>query len=79
MGCDEARVPMMKAMSKELRIVTVFRYAHIYPRAVRLLAEGVIDTSPVISHRFRFPHVEEAFRFASENRERAGKTMVGFD
>ena len=79
MGCDEASVPLMKAMSKELRIVTIFRYAGVYPRAVALLAEGRIDTRPIITDRFRFPRVDRALEFASKNRGRAAKTMVNFD
>jgi L-iditol 2-dehydrogenase len=75
-GCEEARLPLMKAMSKELRIVTVFRYAGLYKRAIRLLAEGVIDARPIVTHRFRFPRVDEALKFASENRDRAAKTMI---
>jgi len=79
MGCDQAAVPMMKAMSKELRIVTVFRYAGVYPKAVNLLAAGRIDVRPIITHRFGFPRVADALAFASANRDRAAKTMVTFE
>jgi D-xylulose reductase len=38
-----------KAQIKEARIENVFRYAHVYPRAVALLASGKIDVKPLIT------------------------------
>ncbi len=77
-GCDNLPVPLLRAMRKELHIFTVFRYAGTYPRALRLLAAGRIDPLPVITDRFEFPRVEEALRFASQHRDRSGKTLVNF-
>ncbi len=79
MAARTAAVPLIEAQAKELTIVPVFRYANVYGRAVSLLASGRIDTAPLVTHRFRFPEVEEALKFASENREVALKTMVVFD
>jgi L-iditol 2-dehydrogenase len=79
MASDTATVPLIEAQSKELSIVTVFRYANVYDRAVNLLASGKIDTEPLITHKFGFPEVEKALKFASENKEIALKTMVVFD
>ncbi len=79
MGSDLAQVPLVKAQSKELAIFTVFRYANVYGRAVSLLAGGKVSPQPLITHRFSFPKVEEALRFASENKEVSLKTMVVFD
>ena len=53
-----------KAQIKEARIETVFRYAHVYPRAVALLASGRIDVKPLITDRYAFADSVEAFDFA---------------
>lgn len=79
MAADAARLCVAKAQAKELLVTGVFRYANVYPAAVGLLAAGRIDTTPLITHRFRFPQVAEAMEFASRNREAALKTMVNFD
>jgi D-xylulose reductase len=53
-----------KAQIKEARIENVFRYAHVYPRAVALLASGKIDVKPLITDRYAFADSVEAFDFA---------------
>ena len=53
-----------KAQVKEARIENVFRYAHVYPRAVALLASGKIDVKPLITDRYAFADSVEAFDFA---------------
>ena len=39
--------------TKELRIETVFRYAHQYDRAIALMASGRVDLKPLICETFR--------------------------
>lgn len=46
---------------KEISLVTVFRYANVYDRAIALLAEGIIDVKPLISATFDFGDSIEAF------------------
>jgi D-xylulose reductase len=53
-----------KAQVKEIRVENVFRYAHVYPRAVGMLASGRIDVKPLITNRFAFEESVEAFDFA---------------
>ncbi|MDT8262808.1 zinc-binding dehydrogenase, partial [Roseomonas sp. DSM 102946] len=67
------------AQVKELRIENVFRYAHVFPRAVALLASGKIDVKPLISRTFPFEQSVEAFEFAAEGRPEAIKTQIAFD
>jgi D-xylulose reductase len=52
------------ASIKEARVEHVFRYAHVYPRAVAMLASGSIDVSPLITDHFAFADSIEAFDFA---------------
>jgi L-iditol 2-dehydrogenase len=68
--------PVEIVMEKELDLRGINRYCNTYPRAVSLLASGKLDVSPLITHRFSFAEVCEAFKFASENREATLKVMV---
>ena len=52
------------ASVKEARVEHVFRYAHVYPRAVAMLASGAIDVSPLITDHFAFAESIEAFDYA---------------
>lgn len=53
-----------KAQVKEARVESIFRYAHVYPRAVAMIASGKIDVKPLITDRFSFKDSLEAFDFA---------------
>jgi D-xylulose reductase len=53
-----------KAQVKEVRVENIFRYAHVYPRAVAMMASGKIDVKPLITDRFAFKDSVEAFDFA---------------
>ena len=53
-----------KAQIKEARVESIFRYAHVYPRAVAMIASGKIDVKPLITDRFSFENSVEAFDFA---------------
>ena len=79
MAAAEVQVPMFRAQAKEAFITGVWRYANVYPTAVNLLAAGKLDTEPLITHRFPFPEVEEATKFAAGNKMASLKTMVNFD
>lgn len=52
------------AMVKEARVEHVFRYAHVYPRAIALMASGKLNVKPLITDTFRFEESVEAFDFA---------------
>ena len=52
------------ASVKEARVEHVFRYAHVYPRTVAMLASGKIDVGPLITDHFAFADSIEAFDFA---------------
>ncbi len=53
------------AQVKEARVEHVFRYAHVYPRALALMASGKIDVKPLITDRFTFDESVKAFEFAA--------------
>ena len=54
-----------KAMVREARVEHVFRYAHVFPRCVAMLASGAIDVKPLITRTFGFDDSVEAFELAA--------------
>ncbi len=52
------------AQVKEARVEHVFRYAHVYPRALALMGSGKIDVKPLITDTFGFEDSVRAFDFA---------------
>ena len=64
------------ASTKEIRIETVFRYAHQYERAIALMASGRVDLKPLISETFPFEDSIEAFDRAVEARPADVKLQI---
>jgi L-iditol 2-dehydrogenase len=52
------------ARRKGLTLVLVRRMNHAYPRAIRLVEQGLIDVSSVVTHRYPLERVDEAFTAA---------------
>jgi D-xylulose reductase len=61
---------------KEVRIEHVFRYAHVFPRCIAMLASGSIDVAPLITETFPFERSVEAFEFAARQPEGTVKVQI---
>jgi len=56
-----------RVMMKELSFIGTYGYVWTtWPRSLRLLAEGKIDTEAIVSHEFPLHRFEEAFRTSQE-------------
>ena len=64
------------AISKEVRIETVFRYANLFDRALGLIASGKIDLRPLISGTFEFGESIKAFERAASGRPTDVKLQI---
>jgi D-xylulose reductase len=64
------------ASTKEVRMETVFRYAHQYDRAIALMASGRVDLKPLISATFPFAESIVAFDRAVEARPTDVKLQI---
>lgn len=53
------------AMVREARVENIFRYAHVFPRCVAMLASGAIDVKPLITRSFDFKDSVQAFEIAA--------------
>jgi D-xylulose reductase len=67
------------ASTKEVRIETVFRYAHQYDRSIALIASGRVDLKPLISETFGFEDSVKAFDRAKEARPSDVKLQITMD
>ncbi|MGO4567864.1 NAD(P)-dependent alcohol dehydrogenase [Rhizobium sp. 2YAF20] len=67
------------ASTKEIRIETVFRYAHQYDRSIALIASGRVDLKPLISETFAFEDSIKAFERATEARPADVKLQIRLD
>lgn len=64
------------AISKEVRIETVFRYANIFDRALQLIASGKVDLKPLITGTYAFADSIEAFERAAEGNPQDVKLQI---
>ena len=77
-GCppEPVSVDIAKAQVKEATLLTIFRYAHVYPRAVALMAAGKIDVKPFITDTYEFAQGVEAFDYALDPRPESVKIQI---
>ena len=65
-----------KACVKEIRIEHVFRYAHVFPRCVAMLAAGTIDVAPLITETFAFEESIKVFELAASQPKGSVKMQI---
>jgi len=77
-GMPGAPVPfdVVAAQVKEARIETIFRYAHVFPRALALLGSRRIDVRPLITDRYAFADSVAAFDYACQPRPTSVKVQI---
>ena len=73
---DPAPIDIVEAQCKEIEFLTIFRYANVYDRAIKYIASGQINVKPLITHRFDFANVLNAFEFAATMPGDAIKIMI---
>ena len=64
---------IVSLQAKEASIETVFRYAHVYPRALALMGSGKIDLKPLINRTFEFQEGVDALISRSKCRPIASR------
>lgn len=73
---EPVNVDIATLSTKELRIESVFRYAHQYDRAIALMGSGRVDLKPLISATFPFDEAIAAFDRAVEARPTDVKLQI---
>lgn len=77
-GMPGAPVPLdvVAAQVKEVRLESIFRYAHVFPRALALLGSRRIDVRPLLTDRYPFDASIAAFDYASAMRPTSVKVQI---
>ncbi len=69
-------VDIVAAQAKEAIIKTIFRYAHVYPRALGLMESLKIDVKPLITDTYKFEDGVAAFEYTANPRPTSVKVMI---
>lgn len=75
-GKDFQNIPFMHLSSNEIDLRFQYRYHDTYPRAIRLVSEGLIELKPLVTHRYSLEEGLEAFASASNPAARAIKVQI---
>jgi D-xylulose reductase len=77
-GMPGAPVPfdIVSAQVKEARLETIFRYAHVYPRALALMGSRKIDLRPLITEHYPFADSVAAFDYACHMKPTSVKVQI---
>lgn len=66
----------MHLSANEIDLKFQYRYHDVYPKAISLVAAGIIDLKPLVSHRFKLEEGVEAFKTASTPGAKAIKVQI---
>lgn len=67
-----------KLTEKEVNFVFSFRYANMYPTAIRAVASGKIDINQLATDEFTFEDAQNAFEQAEHNKQSIVKAVIRF-
>ncbi|KAL7422725.1 hypothetical protein Q5752_002017 [Cryptotrichosporon argae] len=66
----------MNISANEVDLQFQYRYANQYPKAIRLIAGGLIDIKPLVTHRFALGKAVDAFHVAADPTQGAIKVQI---
>ncbi|KAH0548532.1 N-terminal acetyltransferase A complex catalytic subunit ard1 [Trichoglossum hirsutum] len=75
-GKDNIQIPFMHLSTREIDLQFQYRYSNTWPRAVRLVKNGVIDLKKLVTHKFGLADALEAFRTAQDPTTGAIKVQI---
>jgi len=76
MPLEPVAYDVVAAQAKEVRMETIFRYANVYERAVKLLGSGAIDLDPLVTETYPFEKSREAYEYAVSPSESSVKVQI---
>ncbi|KIY49955.1 GroES-like protein [Fistulina hepatica ATCC 64428] len=75
-GKSEQEFPFMHLSANEISLGFQYRYANQYPKAIRLIAGGLINVKPLVTHRFKLEDAVSAFHVAADPTQGAIKCQI---
>ncbi|GCE36960.1 2,3-butanediol dehydrogenase, putative [Rhodococcus wratislaviensis] len=78
-GRAPASIAPPSLLLKELSLLGIKGGPGQYPKAVELVAGGIVDPEAVITHKFAWSDVDEAFRLNAERPDLVGRAVLHGD
>lgn len=76
-GPPDVAVPMFRIITNEIKIKGAWRYGSgDYPLAIDLVARGLVDLKPLLTHTFPFNQALEAFELTRLGKDSEGKPVI---
>ncbi|KAB8238397.1 L-arabinitol 4-dehydrogenase [Aspergillus alliaceus] len=75
-GKNEMTIPFMRLSTQEIDLQYQYRYCNTWPRAIRLVKNGIIDLKKLVTHRFLLEDAIKAFETAANPRTGAIKVQI---
>ncbi|RHZ71799.1 hypothetical protein CDV55_106367 [Aspergillus turcosus] len=75
-GKNEMTIPFMRLSTQEIDLQYQYRYCNTWPRAIRLVQNGVINMKRLVTHRFAIEDALKAFETAANPKTGAIKVQI---
>ncbi len=75
-GQEQVPISVLEVVDKEVDILSVFRYANTYPEAIQLVASGLVDVKPMITHHLPLDGATQALELMHTRADGALKVVV---
>ncbi|KAL8684875.1 MAG: hypothetical protein Q9224_006089 [Gallowayella concinna] len=75
-GKPNMTLPFMRLSTQEIDLQFQYRYCNTWPRAIRLVSDGVIDMRQLVTHRFDIEDAVKAFETSGDVKSGAIKVMI---
>ncbi|MDR1932290.1 MAG: NAD(P)-dependent alcohol dehydrogenase [Spirochaetales bacterium] len=73
---DFVPVPLRYLMRKEIDILSLYRYANMYGKALNIVEARKVDLGSLVSQTFPLEKVQEAMEFVEHNPDKAMKVII---
>lgn len=74
----EMQLPLSLALDKEIDLLTVFRYRHMYPAAIDAVASGAIDLKAIVTDEFGFDDIQNAMDRSCRDKANVVKAVIKY-
>lgn len=78
-GKNEMKIPFMRLSTEEIDLQFQYRYCNTWPKAIRLVQNGVIKMDKLVTHRYNLSNAIEAFKTAADPKTGAIKVQIKND
>ncbi|KAF4895069.1 L-arabinitol 4-dehydrogenase [Colletotrichum fructicola] len=75
-GKEKMEIPFMRCSANEVDIQFQQRYVNMWPRAIRVMASGMVDLKRLVTHTFTLENGIEAFKTASDTHSGSIKVLI---